>query len=62
MGLLSEDEIASRTRMIGPWDYDPEDKMLVRETTFKDFKEAVEFIKYGVDSNRFEIREKKFKP
>ena len=44
MGLLSEDEIASRTRMIGPWDYDPEDKMLVRETTFKDFKEAVEFI------------------
>ena len=35
MGLLSEDEIASRTRMIGPWDYDPEDKMLVRETTFK---------------------------
>ena len=44
MGLLKDDEIASRTRMIGPWDYDSEDKMLVRETTFKDFKEAVGFI------------------
>ena len=44
MGLLKEDEIASRTRMIGPWDYDPEEKMLVRETTFKDFKEAIGFI------------------
>ena len=30
--------------MIGPWDYDPEDKMLVREIPTKDFKEAVEFI------------------
>ena len=39
MGLLKEDEIASRTRMIGPWDYDSEEKMLVRETTFKDFKQ-----------------------
>ena len=36
MGLLKEDEIASRIRMIGPWDYDSDDKMLVRETTFKD--------------------------
>ena len=44
MGLLKEDEIASRTRMIGPWDYDSEEKMLVRETTFKDFKEAIGFI------------------
>mgnify|MGYP000944547430 FL=1 len=44
MSLLTDDEIASQTRMIGPWDYDSEDKMLVRETTFKDFKEAVGFI------------------
>ena len=44
MGLLKEDEIASRTRMIGPWDYDPEEKMLVRETTFKDFKENLRFV------------------
>ena len=36
MGLLSEDEIASRTRMIGPWDYDPEDKMLVEGESMKD--------------------------
>ena len=30
--------------MIGPWDYDPEDKMIVRETTFKDFMEAMGFL------------------
>ena len=30
--------------MIGPWDYDPEDKMIVRETTFKDFVEAMGFL------------------
>jgi len=44
MGLLKEDEIASRTRMIGPWDYDSEDKILIRETMFKDFMEAMGFL------------------
>ena len=44
MDLLKDDEIAGKLRMIGPWEYDSEDKMIVRETTFKDFMEAVGFL------------------
>jgi len=44
MELLKDDEIAGKLRMIGPWEYDPEDKMLIRETSFKDFMEAVGFL------------------
>ena len=44
MDLLKDDVIAGKLRMIGPWDYDPEDKMIVRETTFKDFMEAMGFL------------------
>ena len=44
MKLLKDDEITSKLRMVGPWEYDSEDKMLVRETTFKDFMEAMEFL------------------
>ena len=44
MDLLKDDEIAAKLRMIGPWEYDPDDKMLVRETTFKDFMEAIGFL------------------
>ena len=44
MELLKDDEITSKLRMVGPWEYDSEDKMLVRETTFKDFMEAMEFL------------------
>ena len=44
MELLKDDEIADKLKMIGPWEYDPEDKMLVRETSFKDFMEAVGFL------------------
>ena len=44
MELLKDDEITSKLRMGGPWEYDSEDKMLVRETTFKDFMEAMGFL------------------
>ena len=44
MDLLKDDEIAGKLRMIGPWEYDSEDKMIVRETTFKDFVEAMGFL------------------
>jgi len=44
MELLKDDEIAGKVRMVGPWEYDSEDKMLIRETTFKDFMEAVGFL------------------
>ena len=44
MKLLKDDEITSKLRMVGPWEYDSEDKMLVRETTFKDFMEAMGFL------------------
>ena len=44
MDLLKDDEIAGKLRMIGPWDYDSDDKMIVRETTFKDFVEAMGFL------------------
>lgn len=44
MDLLKDDEIKNRIRMIGPWEYDPEDKMLIRETMFKDFMEAMGFL------------------
>ena len=44
MELLKDDEIAGKLRMVGPWEYDSEDKMLVRETTFKDFMEAIGFL------------------
>ena len=44
MELLKADEITSKLRMVGPWEYDSEDKMLVRETTFKDFMEAMGFL------------------
>ena len=44
MELLKDDEITSKLRMVGPWEYDSEDKMLVRETTFKDFMEAMGFL------------------
>ena len=30
--------------MVGPWEYDSEDKMLIRETMFKDFMEAMGFL------------------
>ena len=44
MNLLADDEIASRIRMVGPWEHDSEDKILIRETVFKDFMEAIGFI------------------
>ena len=44
MDLLKDDVIAEKLRMIGPWEYDPDDQMLVRETTFKDFMEAIGFL------------------
>ena len=44
MDLLKDDEIAGKLSMIGPWDYDSDDKMIVRETTFKDFVEAMGFL------------------
>ena len=44
MDLLKDDEIAGKLRMIGPWDYDSDDKMIVRETTFKDLVEAMGFL------------------
>ena len=44
MELLKDDEITSKLKMIGPWQYDSNDKMLVRETTFKDFMEGVGFL------------------
>jgi len=44
MELLKDDDITSKLRMVGPWEYDSEDKMLVRETTFKDFMEAMGFL------------------
>ena len=49
MDLLKDDEIAGKLRMIGPWEYDPEDKMIVRETTFKDFMEAMGFLNKMAD-------------
>ena len=49
MDLLNDDEIAAKLRMIGPWEYDPEDKMIVRETTFKDFMEAMGFLNKMAD-------------
>ena len=44
MELLKDDEIAGKLRMVGPWEYDSEEKMLVGETSFKDFMEAVGFL------------------
>ena len=44
MELLKVDEITSRIRMVGPWEYDSEDKILIRETRFKDFMEAMSFL------------------
>jgi 4a-hydroxytetrahydrobiopterin dehydratase len=44
MDLLKDDEITNRIRMVGPWEYDSEDKMLIRETVFKDFMEAMGFL------------------
>ena len=44
MDLLKDDEITSRIRMVGPWEYDSEDKILIRETMFKDFMEAMGFL------------------
>ena len=44
MDLLKDDEIASRIRMVGPWEHDAEEKMLIRETVFKDFMEAMGFL------------------
>ena len=44
MDLLKDDEITSRIRMVGTWEYDSEDKMLIRETVFKDFMEAMGFL------------------
>jgi len=44
MELLKVDEITSRIRMVGPWEYDSEDKILIRETRFKDFMEAMGFL------------------
>ena len=44
MDLLKDEDITSRIRMIGPWDYDSEDKILIRETMFKDFMEAMGFL------------------
>ncbi len=49
MDLLKDDEIAGKLRMIGPWEYDSEDKMIVRETTFKDFMEAMGFLNKMAD-------------
>ena len=49
MDLLKDDEIAGKLRMIGPWEYDSEDKMIVRETTFKDFIEAMGFLNKMAD-------------
>lgn len=46
---MKDDEIAGKLRMIGPWDYDSEDKMIVRETTFKDFMEAMGFLNKMAD-------------
>jgi len=44
MDLLKDEDITNRIRMIGPWDYDSEDKILIRETMFKDFMEAMGFL------------------
>jgi len=44
MDLLKDEDITSRIRMIGLWDYDSEDKILIRETMFKDFMEAMGFL------------------
>ena len=44
MDLLADEEIASRIRMVGPWEHDSEEKMLIRETMFKDFMEAMGFL------------------
>ena len=44
MDLLKDEDITSRIRMIGPWDYDSEDKILIRETMFKNFMEAMGFL------------------
>ena len=44
MDLLKDEDITSRIRMIGPLDYDSEDKILIRETMFKDFMEAMGFL------------------
>ena len=44
MDLLKDEDIANRIRMIGPWDYDSDDKILIRETMFKDFMEAMGFL------------------
>lgn len=44
MELLKVDEITSRIRMVGPWEYDSKDKILIRETRFKDFMEAMGFL------------------
>ena len=49
MDLLKDGEIARKLRMIGPWEYDSEDKMIVRETTFKDFMEAMGFLNKMAD-------------
>ena len=44
MELLKVDEIANRIRMVGPWEYDSKDKILIRETRFKNFMEAMGFL------------------
>jgi len=44
MDLLKDEDITNRIRMIGPWDYDSEDKILIRETRFKDFMEGMGFL------------------
>jgi len=44
MDLLKDDEITSRIRMVGPWEHDSEEKMLIRETMFKNFMEAMGFL------------------
>ena len=44
MDLLKDEDIANRIRMIGPWDYDSDDKILIRETMFKNFREAMGFL------------------
>jgi 4a-hydroxytetrahydrobiopterin dehydratase len=44
MDLLKDEDITNRIRMIGPWDYDSEDKILIRETMFKDFMEGMGFL------------------
>ncbi len=44
MDLLKDEDIANRIRMIGPWDYDSDDKILIRETMFKNFMEAMGFL------------------